>query len=218
MTSYLITGANRGLGLALVANLSSQPNSLVFAAARKSSPELKKLVDDADGRIAPVDVEVTKPVSIAAAVEVVQKHLGDRGLDILINNAGMSSFSAGGTPAMEDLGDVLDVNVVSVQRMTKAFLPLLRQGSEKKVVNMQVTSPIYMPDLTDRSHSTSTLGSIAMAPFFSFAPAPAYKISKAALNMLTVQYAQDLGKEGFIFLPISPGVGLSLFSWMQEDR
>ena len=45
-----------------------------------------------------------------------------------------------------------------------------------------------------------------MASGYALAPTPEYKISKAALNMLTVQYAQELGKEGFIFLPISPGV------------
>jgi NAD(P)-dependent dehydrogenase (short-subunit alcohol dehydrogenase family) len=44
-----------------------------------------------------------------------------------------------------------------------------------------------------------------MAPKFSF-PTPAYKISKAALNMLTVQYALALAEEGFIFVPLSPGV------------
>jgi NAD(P)-dependent dehydrogenase (short-subunit alcohol dehydrogenase family) len=49
-----------------------------------------------------------------------------------------------------------------------------------------------------------------MAPGFALAPTPAYKISKAALNMLTVQYALDLGGEGFIFLPVSPGVCLKV--------
>jgi NAD(P)-dependent dehydrogenase (short-subunit alcohol dehydrogenase family) len=53
------------------------------------------------------------------------------------------------------------------------------------------------------------MGSMAMAPGFALAPTPAYKISKAALNMLTVQYALDLGGEGFIFLPVSPGVCLN---------
>lgn len=47
-----------------------------------------------------------------------------------------------------------------------------------------------------------------MAPRFQLFPAPAYKISKAALNMLTIQYAQTYEQEGFTFITISPGVGL----------
>lgn len=136
MTSYLITGANRGLGLSLVTNLSSHPNALIFAAARCSSPELQRLIDNSGRKIVFLNVEVTKPASIAAAVEVVQKRLDGRGLEVLINNAGMQPYTPGGTPAMEDLNEVLDVNVTSVHRMIAAFLPLLRKGKEKKVVNM----------------------------------------------------------------------------------
>lgn len=55
-------------------------------------------------------------------------------------------------------------------------------------------------------HSTSTLGSLGLAPGFKLAPTPAYKISKTALNMLTVQWAQDMADEGFTIIGISPGV------------
>lgn len=48
---------------------------------------------------------------------------------------------------------------------------------------------------------------MAMADAFRPLPSPAYKISKAALNMLTVQYAQQYAADGFTFLAISPGVG-----------
>lgn len=50
------------------------------------------------------------------------------------------------------------------------------------------------------------MGSIGMAAKFKAAPAPSYKISKAALNMLTVQYALALEDEGFTVVAISPGV------------
>ena len=55
-------------------------------------------------------------------------------------------------------------------------------------------------------HSSTTMGSITNAVNFAFAPTPAYKITKAALNMLTKQYALDLDKDGFTVLAISPGV------------
>ena len=68
----------------------------------------------------------------------------------------------------------------------------------------------------DQSRSTS-LGSMAMAPGYKHMPAPAYKISKAALNMLTVQYAQDLADEGFTVFAISPGVGLRMPSLLSRN-
>jgi NAD(P)-dependent dehydrogenase (short-subunit alcohol dehydrogenase family) len=54
------------------------------------------------------------------------------------------------------------------------------------------------------------VGSIALAEKYSQIPVPAYKVSKAALNMLTRQYALDLSKEGLTFVMISPGVWVEL--------
>lgn len=56
------------------------------------------------------------------------------------------------------------------------------------------------------SDSTTSLGSITLAAAAHYLPAPAYKISKATLNALTVQYALDYEKEGFAFVAIAPGV------------
>lgn len=55
------------------------------------------------------------------------------------------------------------------------------------------------------------MGSLTKAGNYTWAPTPAYKITKAALNMLTIQYAQDFAKEGVTFLAISPGVSHGLF-------
>lgn len=55
---------------------------------------------------------------------------------------------------------------------------------------------------------STTLASIGDADYFVTMPCPAYKISKAALNALTVQYALEYAKEGFTFLALSPGVRL----------
>lgn len=58
--------------------------------------------------------------------------------------------------------------------------------------------------------SSTTLGSIARAKrYHMHMPTPAYKISKAALNMLMVQYSLDYADQGFTFFVVSPGVGLS---------
>jgi NAD(P)-dependent dehydrogenase (short-subunit alcohol dehydrogenase family) len=58
--------------------------------------------------------------------------------------------------------------------------------------------------------SSTTFGSINMAPTYKAVPAPAYKVSKAALNMLTVQYAQSFVDDGFTIVAVSPGVSISI--------
>jgi NAD(P)-dependent dehydrogenase (short-subunit alcohol dehydrogenase family) len=78
-----------------------------------------------------------------------------------------------------------------VHYVTRTFLPLLRRAPTKKIINM-----------------STTLASFALQPDFTWSPTPAYKISKAAMNMLTVQYAQELGKEGFTCVCLVPGVCL----------
>ncbi|KAF7125439.1 hypothetical protein CNMCM5793_001617 [Aspergillus hiratsukae] len=92
-----------------------------------------------------------------------------------------------------DLTQTFHTNVTGTHNVTRAFLPLLRSGRRKLVVNI-----------------STTLGSMTLAPVYKGAPTPAYKITKAALNMLTVQYAQDYESDGFTFLAVSPG-------WLQTD-
>lgn len=104
------------------------------------------------------------------------------------------------------MNKVLSTNVTAVHLITQALLPLLEKGNLKKIVNVFVTPhlPLQDPQLT--LFRTSTLGSIAMAEGYLQSTSVAYKVSKAALNMLTVQYAFQLGKQGFTVFCISPGV------------
>ncbi|KAL8645433.1 MAG: hypothetical protein Q9226_007307 [Calogaya cf. arnoldii] len=94
----------------------------------------------------------------------------------------------------DNLAESFTINVLGVHWTTQAFLPLLKKGTQKKVVNM----------------SSTTLASITDAAKVHDIPAPAYKISKAAMNSLTVHYALDFEKEGFTFMALSPG-------WMRTD-
>lgn len=71
---------------------------------------------------------------------------------------------------------------------------------------MRRLSVVYK-HITDAT-STSTMGSMAMSAFFKHQPTPAYKVSKAALNMLTVQYSEALEVEGFTVVALCPGVSL----------
>ncbi|EIC09472.1 hypothetical protein OR221_0452, partial [Microbacterium laevaniformans OR221] len=75
--------------------------------------------------------------TIAVAVGQVRETLGAaRGLDVLINNAAIMETSLDGVASMDNLRKTFEVNVEAVHNVTAAFLPLLREGSQKKVVNV----------------------------------------------------------------------------------
>ncbi|KIW97465.1 uncharacterized protein Z519_01049 [Cladophialophora bantiana CBS 173.52] len=192
MPAYLVTGAGRGLGLELASQLSKLPQdqvSIIFATTRSDpSDALQQLIAHSNGRVVHMPMAITEKDSIKAAVFLVDKALAGKGLDVVINNGGVLLLSVNGIENMDHLGYTLKVNLEAVHDVTAAFLPLLRKGEQKKVLNI-----------------TSTLGSITIAPQFMYAPTPSYKVSKAALNMLTVQCGLELGNEGFTFLMVSPG-------------
>ncbi|KAJ5885977.1 uncharacterized protein N7473_008651 [Penicillium subrubescens] len=197
MASYLVTGSSRGLGLALVSRLASLPSAqvgkIIATARQDNSPQLTELVNTSSGRVELVKLDVTNKSSIQEAAKLVEGKLQGKGLDYLINNAGLMDWSSTGLEGMDNLNDIFHTNVTSVHNVTQAFLPLLRKGEKKVVINI-----------------STTLGSFAKAEVYRQSPTPAYKISKAALNMLTVQYAQQYEAEGFTLLAISPG-------WLRTD-
>lgn len=232
MANYLITGSSRGLGLALASGLAASPASqigTVFATARQdNSPQLRELIDKSAGRVGFVQLDVNNTQSIQEAVKSVEGQLQGKGLDVLINNAGIMPITPGGLEAMyvyfwllfliiinmlrrlqnrDKLNETFDMNVTSVHNVTRAFLPLLRKSQKKTVVNMYVFQLCFTSSVPElMRNSSTTLGSIGLAGNFAAMPAPEYKITKAALNMLTVQYAQACAKEGFTIFSISPGV------------
>jgi NAD(P)-dependent dehydrogenase (short-subunit alcohol dehydrogenase family) len=119
-STVLVTGANRGIGEALVQEALSRGASRVYAGTRRP-------ISHPDSRVVPLTLDVTDAAQIQAAVDSV------RHLDILINNAGVGSY--------EDVGDRtglerhLAVNVFGVHAMTQAFLPLLT-ASRGAIVNV----------------------------------------------------------------------------------
>lgn len=103
MSSYLITGCSRGIGLALAGLLASKPTSEVnkiFAGARNETDSLKELIAESNGRVEFVPIEVTSEQSVKQAFETVKKALGSNGLDVLINNAGVMNYTKDGIENM----------------------------------------------------------------------------------------------------------------------
>jgi NAD(P)-dependent dehydrogenase (short-subunit alcohol dehydrogenase family) len=194
MASYLITGCSRGLGLELTKLLAESSNVRnVFATARSRTPALDSVIDCSNGRVHFVPLDVADDKSVSSAVSAVTSQLEGAGLDVLINNAGIQTLEPNGASKMHALQETLDVNVIAVHRVSSAFLPLLEKGNLKKLLVV-----------------SSELGSMTNKDYSALAPFPSYKISKAAVNMLVVQYAVELKPKGFTVFCVSPG-------WLKTD-
>jgi NAD(P)-dependent dehydrogenase (short-subunit alcohol dehydrogenase family) len=128
-TAVLVTGANRGIGRALVDEALRRGATRVYAGMRQP-------LIHADGRVTPLAINVTDTAQIERAVETVES------LDILINNAGVALY--------DDLSDraVLEahlaVNLFGPYAVTQAFLPLLTRsrGAVVNNVSMMALAPL----------------------------------------------------------------------------
>lgn len=142
----LISGASSGIGKAC-ALLLSRKGFDVFAGVRKSA-DGEALKQEATGKLTPVFLDVTDMSSIAACVEKVSGQTGHK-LYGLINNAGMSFGGPLECLSMSEIKKMLDVNVVGVFALTKAFLPLLRNNKEGRIINISSISGLFaLPGLS----------------------------------------------------------------------
>jgi len=165
----VVTGANRGLGLSLV-NEFSASGWRVIAIARTPQPPNAGTPQDV--------VTVRHDVRSGTAAELLEV-LNGRPVDLLINNAGQGAPHGDlGSIPPDGILNALDVNVAGPLRLVQFLLPNLLAAPDAIIINM-----------------TSRLGSIAAqanGDFSDLSTSYAYKISKAAQNMLTVALAQDL--------------------------
>ncbi|MET8364874.1 SDR family NAD(P)-dependent oxidoreductase [Micromonospora sp. NPDC005252] len=174
MTITFITGANKGLGRETARRLIELGHTVIVGAR---DPELGAVTADTLGARF-VQIDVTDDDSVTAAAADVEKHEGR--IDVLINNAGVHGpFGDPSELTGDEMLDVLNVNLVGVVRTTTAFLPLLRRSPDPVIIN--VSSAMGSLSAT---HDPSRAESGVIAPV--------YTSSKAALTMLTTQYAKAL--------------------------
>ncbi|MFM9588191.1 SDR family NAD(P)-dependent oxidoreductase [Streptomyces scabiei] len=172
MTTTFITGANKSLGYETARRLIEAGHTVLVGAR---DPERGRAAADALGARF-VQIDVTDDASVAAAADDIEAHEG--GIDVLVNNAGVFGPHLPAdriTPA--DAREVFEVNVVGIVRVTHAFLPLLRRSAHPVIVN--VSSGMGSFTLT---HDAGRAEGRNLAPL--------YTASKAAVTMLTTQYAK----------------------------
>ena len=189
----LVTGANKGIGFEVARELGYQGITVLLGARNAElgkAAETKLKAEGVDAHF--VDLDVTRPETIKAAQEAIQKQFGR--IDILINNAGVVA-KGDGPPSVADpeaVRQVLEVNFFGVLAVTQAMLPLVRKASSGRIVMV-----------------SSGLGSLTWNadpewPFAAVKPL-GYNGSKAILNMLTVQLAWELRDTPIKVNTVNPG-------------
>lgn len=189
----LVTGANKGIGLEIARQLAQAGVSVIIGARDpdRASAAVAGL-SSAGLQVRSLALDLNDQASIAAAAETIRAEYGR--LDILVNNAGIVDAQDGpptsGSP--DAARRIMDTNFVGTLAVTQAMLSLLRQSRAARIVNL-----------------SSSLGSLALngdptSPYYS-ARLIGYNASKAALNMLTVQLAEELRDTPHVINSVSPG-------------
>ncbi len=181
MSTVLITGANRGIGLELVKGYAAQGHK-VLACCRdpKSATALAAITGD----VTTLGLTVNDAASVAALVTT----LGGQAVDLLINNAGVlgPAYADQTATTMDFAGwtEAFEVNTMAPVRVMQALLPNLKASKAPKVVTI-----------------TSQMGALSLDMTMGFA----YSATKAALNKFMKLAAIDLAKDGIDVCVIHPG-------------
>ncbi len=193
----LVTGGNKGIGLAVVRRLAADGyttwlGSRDEARGRAAAKELEGV-----GDVRFVSLDVTDDASVAAAVTTIEAETP--ALAVLVNNAGIYLEGGDGPPSVVEL-DALratyDVNVLGPLRVTRAFAPLLVRARSAGGTPHVVMVGAGLGSLTLQLDPESGL---------SRWPTFAYSSSKTALNALAVAFANELREAGIVVTVVNPG-------------
>ncbi|WP_446038192.1 SDR family oxidoreductase [Streptomyces sp. SID1121] len=192
----LVTGANKGIGKATARALARRGVTVLLGSRSLGRGEEAARELAWEGLpVTALQLDVTDPAGVEAAAERVRDEHGR--LDVLVNNAGLFVGSTAVETTPDRMRDMFDVNVFGVVTVTHASLPLLRRSPAPRIVNVSSTTA----SLTLTGDGAELPGN-ADRRF-------AYTSSKAALNMLTLQYARAFAHDpGLAHLKInsaSPG-------------
>jgi NAD(P)-dependent dehydrogenase (short-subunit alcohol dehydrogenase family) len=180
----VVTGANRGIGLEVCRQLAGRGYTVVLGARdlEKGRPAAARLGVTAS--VTPCQLDVSDEDSVRAAATWVAERFGR--CDALVNDAAIlyDPWARAESADLAVVHQAMETNLFGAWRTTLAFLPLLRRSGHGRIVNV-----------SSEAGSLASLG----------AGAPAYQVSKAALNALTRTLAAELRPAGILVNAICPG-------------
>ncbi|XP_023726269.1 C-factor isoform X3 [Cryptotermes secundus] len=200
MKSILITGCNRGIGLGLVKYLTEQAISppYLFATCRNpAKAEALQEIAEKHKNVHILQLDVTDFESYGNVVKSVDSVVQNEGLNVLINNAGVSSkFTRINFVKVEQMINGFMTNTIAPLMLTKAFVPLLKKAAQNKSSESLSASRAAVINFS------SVLGSVAENSQGGLYP---YRASKAALNAVTRSMSVDLKSDGILVTSMHPG-------------
>lgn len=184
----LVTGGNRGIGLEIGRQLSRLGHRVVLTARdkRRADEAAQSLDGWASGDAAGVRMDVTDDESVRSAFEQAVDLYG--AVDVLVNNAGIAIDGPehrASAPDLSKVHETLETNLFGAWRCVAEAVPLMRARGYGRIVNL--SSTMASLELTESPSS------------------PAYRVSKAGLNMLTRVLAAELHGDGILVNAASPG-------------
>ncbi len=197
----LVTGANQGVGFQVAKELAAHGVTVLVGSRNLERGEAAAKTINGDARA--IQLDVTNLASIAAAAERIRKEFGR--LDLLVNNAAISNarkdrlslreyakLTRPSNVSLDEVRAVWETNVFGVLAVYQAMLPLLRESSDARIVNV-----------------SSGVGSLTMNadPAFAYRTffSPVYPASKTALNAVTLAMMLELESTGIKVNLVSPG-------------
>jgi NAD(P)-dependent dehydrogenase (short-subunit alcohol dehydrogenase family) len=189
MRHVLVTGANKGIGFAIVEAILAEHADTFVSLGARDALRGRDAAASLGARVKAISLDVTDDASVTAAVAEISDHLGGKKLYGIVNNAGLGSGN--GNPAA-----IVDTNTLGVRRVCEAFLPLLEPNG--RIVNVTSASgPLYVAScdadtqrfLLDRDVTWPRLK--AFIDERSASVKDAYGFSKACANSYTMLVARE---------------------------
>lgn len=198
-SSILITGANRGIGLELVRQLLllETPPKHVFATCRSpdKAEDLQKLAES-NGAVRVLKLDVSEPESFPGVREEVEAVLQGDGLNLLINNAGIIARDNLAAVTVQGMESLYRTNTIGPLFLAKEFLPLILKAAKAGSGQPMSCSKAAIINMTSKVGSMEDNSSGGRYP---------YRISKAALNMVTKNLSVDLKADDILSVCLHPG-------------
>jgi len=172
----LVTGANRGIGKAIVETLIAKGASKVYAAVRDVS-SAQALVERYGDQVVPLQLDLSQPETIQAAAATATD------VEIMVNNAGvLKTANPIAENAIESLGFEIEINVYGLIRVAQAFAPVLKANGGGALVQLN-----------------------SVASFINFTDFATYSASKAAAYSITQGLRNALKEQGTHVVSVHPG-------------